>query len=150
MADRFRVYPCAFVALVRAGQIFLLRRVNTGYKDGYWNLPAGHIENGETPVEAALREAGEEAGVILTAANLEFTAALYRRGVGGRERTCADYLFAASQWQGEAHNHEPEKASEGGWFPLGNLPVPMVEGHAKLIEMMQAGIKFASMIEPEV
>ena len=34
-------------------------------KDGYrhWGLPKGHLENGETPGAAALREAREETGL---------------------------------------------------------------------------------------
>ena len=32
-------------------------------REGYWNLPAGFLENGETLEEGALREAKEEAGI---------------------------------------------------------------------------------------
>jgi lipoyl(octanoyl) transferase len=32
-------------------------------KQGYWNLVAGGVEEGETPAEAALRELGEEVGL---------------------------------------------------------------------------------------
>lgn len=32
-------------------------------REGYWNLPAGFLENGETIQEGALREAKEEAGI---------------------------------------------------------------------------------------
>jgi 8-oxo-dGTP pyrophosphatase MutT (NUDIX family) len=39
------------VCLVRAGR--------------YWGLPKGHIEAGESPVQAALREISEECGVLL-------------------------------------------------------------------------------------
>ena len=30
----------------------------------YWGIPKGHIENGDTPIEAALTEAREEAGLV--------------------------------------------------------------------------------------
>lgn len=35
-----------------------------GNGSGQWGIPKGHIEAGETSWQAALREAGEEAGVI--------------------------------------------------------------------------------------
>jgi 8-oxo-dGTP pyrophosphatase MutT (NUDIX family) len=42
----------------RAGRVLLVRHV-----DGWWTLPAGAVDPGETPAEAARREAREEASV---------------------------------------------------------------------------------------
>lgn len=44
------------------GKILLCRRAIPP-REGYWNLPAGFLENGETIQEGALREAKEEAGI---------------------------------------------------------------------------------------
>jgi len=35
--------------------------------DGYWGFPKGHIEEGEKPIEAALREVSEETGFTVIA-----------------------------------------------------------------------------------
>jgi ADP-ribose pyrophosphatase YjhB (NUDIX family) len=43
------------------GEILLARR-DIDPRKGYWTLPGGYMENGETPNEGALREAFEEAG----------------------------------------------------------------------------------------
>lgn len=102
------------------GHIFMLKRANTGYFDGYWNLPAGHIENGEMPLTAATRETLEEAGANVTEDQLEFVTVMHRMRKG--ERTYTDYLFKATSWHNEPHNAEPEKASEGAWFAPQNLP----------------------------
>ena len=51
------------------GKLLLCRRaIEPRY--GYWTLPAGFMENGETPAEGAIRETLEEAGarIDLTAA----------------------------------------------------------------------------------
>lgn len=43
------------------GKILLCRRAIEP-RSGYWNLPAGYLENGESTQEGALRETQEEAG----------------------------------------------------------------------------------------
>lgn len=45
-----------------AGEVLFGRRQNTGYRDGAWHLPSGHLEAGESLVTALIREAREELG----------------------------------------------------------------------------------------
>ena len=52
----------ANVILVKDGKILLLLR-RLGWKTGYWGPPGGHIDPGETPKQAAVRETFEEAGL---------------------------------------------------------------------------------------
>ena len=33
--------------------------------DGYWGFPKGHLEEGENPLQAALREVQEETGFVV-------------------------------------------------------------------------------------
>lgn len=66
--------PAGFQAKVEAaacyielnGRVLLLQR--SAYKDegGSWGVPAGKLEYGETPEEAAKRELSEETGIHLT------------------------------------------------------------------------------------
>ena len=51
----------ACVCVVHAGQVLL-----TGTSGGRWTLPGGGIEPGETPAQAAAREAWEEVGAHVT------------------------------------------------------------------------------------
>ena len=44
---------------------FLARRSSYTHRGGSWAIPGGALDEGETPLEAALREFGEEIGVDL-------------------------------------------------------------------------------------
>jgi len=50
------------VVVDRKGKVLLIRRAGS-YKKGFWESPAGHIEEGEAVVAAALREIEEETGL---------------------------------------------------------------------------------------
>lgn len=54
----------ASVFLHRAGEILILKRAG-GYAGGGWFVPGGHIEFGETPLEAVVRETWEETAITL-------------------------------------------------------------------------------------
>src|SRR5262249_36322159 len=114
---------------VRDGRVFLLRRANTGYCDGLWCFPSGHVEAGETPQAAAVREAREEVGVEIDPEDAASAATMYRisRRASGGDRTTVDFLFVVRRFAGEPRNAEPAKASEGAWCDLGALPGDMIE-----------------------
>jgi ADP-ribose pyrophosphatase YjhB (NUDIX family) len=65
------------VLLERDGALLLLRRRGTGIADGAWAPPGGHVEAGETPREAALRELAEETGIAIPEDGLVAAAALF-------------------------------------------------------------------------
>ena len=46
-------------------KILLAKRKNTGYKDGEYEIPGGHLEENEDLYEAMIREAREELGILL-------------------------------------------------------------------------------------
>ncbi len=63
--------PKVAVALlvVNEGKILLVQRSNEPYR-GLWSLPAGFVDAGEDPVEAAARECREETGLEVRAIEL--------------------------------------------------------------------------------
>ena len=103
MTHRFQVVPAAYVILRRDAQVLLQLRRGTGYRDGHWACgAAGHVEAGETVLDAAVREAGEEAGIDVHPADLRPLTTLHRTHRNGRpvdERV--DFFFTCERWGGE-------------------------------------------------
>ena len=54
------------------GKILLLKRAEGKANGGMWAFPAGKIENGEQPHEAAIRELREETGISVEKTDIEF------------------------------------------------------------------------------
>jgi 8-oxo-dGTP pyrophosphatase MutT (NUDIX family) len=56
------ILPAAFAAVRNArGDVLLVRRID----DGFWELPGGRIEVGETARETVIREVAEESGIAI-------------------------------------------------------------------------------------
>lgn len=54
--------PCVGLMVLNAqGEVFVGQRTDRNYDA--WQMPQGGVDPGETPVEAALRELGEETGI---------------------------------------------------------------------------------------
>lgn len=59
----------ASIVLWRGGDILVMKRAG-GFSAGGWFIPGGHLEAGERPAEAAVRELFEEAGITVAEASL--------------------------------------------------------------------------------
>jgi len=131
MADRHLVD--VHVLLVRDHQVLLTRRRDTNpLFDGLWHLPSGKLDAGESVLDAAVREAEEEVGVLVTAEDLRHVHTMHVNGSGPEPRL--GLFFEACQWFGEPVNREPEKCSGVRWFGLDALP-------SRLIEYPAAGLR---------
>jgi 8-oxo-dGTP diphosphatase len=122
--------------LFRGNQILLLRRFQTGYMDGYYSLPAGHLDGGETLRMAGIREAQEEIGVQMELADLVFAGVFHRHE--GDERV--DFFFQVQKWNGDPINSEPAKCDQLLWVDSDVLPETTVPYIRRAIENFRAGI----------
>lgn len=101
--------------------MLLLRRRDADPRfDGGWHLPAGKVEVGESVVDAAVREVGEEVGIAVEVSELELVHVVHAAGEGLEARV--GLFFVARQWAGEPVNREPEKCSGVEWFAVDWLP----------------------------
>jgi 8-oxo-dGTP diphosphatase len=122
----------------RENEILLLRRCNTGFADGMYSVPAGHLDGGETVIAAAAREAREEIGVRLEADCIHFSQVMHRKD--GDERV--DFFVHVSAWHGEPVNAEPEKCDEICWVGMDDLPENTITYIRKALHNHRHGIKF--------
>lgn len=138
---RFQVVPAAYVLMLRDGQVLLQLRQGTGYRDGHWAAAAaGHIEQGEPASAAARREAAEELGVTIEAADLAPLTAMHRthgNGLPVDERV--DFFFTCTRWTGEPRVMEPRKTGDLRWWPLDGLPDPVVPHERFVLEGLREG-----------
>ncbi len=109
----------------REEQVLLLRRFNTGYADGQYSVPAGHLDGGETVMAAAAREAQEEVGIKLDAGNMSFSTVMHRME-GDMEDERVDFFVHVYRWDGEPFNAEPDKCDDLCWVDVDQLPLNTV------------------------
>lgn len=106
--------------LLKDDMVLMLRRYKTGWMDGMYGLPAGHLEKGETLAEATIREIHEEAGVEVSESDLEFKHVSHRNEAGNFEYM--DFYYIVRKWNGEPRIAEKDKADDLRWFDLDDLP----------------------------
>ncbi|MBA3953932.1 NUDIX domain-containing protein [Candidatus Dependentiae bacterium] len=114
--------------LLKDDSVLLLRRFNTGYADGQYGLIAGCVDENESITTAMIREAYEEAGIILKPEWLTMSCVI-QAPQGERDSECIDFFFVAHQWENTPINNEPHKCDDLAFFSLKALPenlIPMV------------------------
>lgn len=123
---------------VRDRQILLLRRFNTGFADGQYSVPAGHLDGDETVRAAAAREAQEEIGVRIEPEQIVFSSVMHRRE--GDERV--DFFVRVPAWRGEPVNAEPDKCDDLRWVDVDALPENTVPYVMRAIQNDRDGVRF--------
>ncbi|WP_280424771.1 NUDIX hydrolase [Nocardia carnea] len=127
--------------IVQGDRLLWSRRCNTGYADGRLGLVAGHLEDGEDVVDAAIREAGEEVGIRLQRGDLTCVHVMHHRN--GHEAGRVGFFFRAQRWDGVLINREPEKCSELVWRDWAEVPGDAVPYAAEAVRRITAGESFS-------
>jgi 8-oxo-dGTP diphosphatase len=131
--ERHRIVPAVYVIFRKGNEVLLLKRANTGYRDGWYSLPSGHIEPNENPTQAAIREVAEEVGVAIKRQDLQF-AHVQHRMAEEKDHERVDYFFQVRKWQGEVANAEPDKCDELKWSTIDTLPSNVVPEVASVLK----------------
>lgn len=111
--------PEVSVILRKDNKILFLLRQNTGWSDGMYCLPSGHVEDHERFSEAAIREAKEEVGVVIE----EMRPVHMTQRISTNEDVRVGLFFEATKWTGTPKNMEPTIHGEMRWFDTDDLPL---------------------------
>ena len=118
--SRHLIIPAVYLILKNIqGQYCLTRRFNTGYMDGYYSLPAGHLDGGESLVEGMIREAKEEVDITVLPEDMKLVH-VSNNLFSDPERI--DFFFLCEKWTGELTINEPDKCDVIQWAYIDSLP----------------------------
>lgn len=137
--EQVKFYASAYLVLTKDDHVLLSRRANTGYQDGMYSLVAGHFEGGETSKQCIIREAREEAGIILKSEDLKVSYFLHRLAP---TREYFDVFLTAERWEGDITNMELNKCDELKWFRMDNLPETTIPEVRQAVGDIKKGISF--------
>jgi 8-oxo-dGTP diphosphatase len=139
---RYRSIIDVYVLLRRGdGQVLLLERANTGYADGQLCPPSGHLEESESVIDGAVREAGEEVGVAIDPSDLTFVHVVHYRAPGSEGRI--GFFFLTEKWAGDPWNREPGKCARLIWSDPAQPPSATVPYTAAALRQITQGQPFS-------
>lgn len=121
-----------------------MRRQGSGYYDGWYSVPAGHVEAGELPLDGLAREVGEELGIAINSRDARLVHTMYRTKhdeTGDR----VDLFFAVDKWSGEITNVEPHKCTDIQWFSINELPENMMHHVKEALMNSEKGISYSEL-----
>ena len=130
---RFKMPVGVHLLLTCDSGLLMLLRSGNGYGSGYWSVVAGRLDGDEPCTSALVREAREEAGILIKAEDLRMACVMHRKAAS---RETVEFFYFCSSWSGDITNLEPEKCSDLCFVSLDALP-------ADTLDYIRAGIEAA-------
>lgn len=121
-------------------EVLLSLRKNTGYRDGEYELPGGHVEAGEDLMHAMVREASEELSIDIQEENLKIVHILHHYS-GDR----INFILTTDIYEGMPRIGEVDQCEKLEWFNINNLPINIIPKIKKSIEEIKNGIFYSSL-----
>lgn len=118
-------------------EILLLLRQNTGYLDGFYDLPGGHVDANEDIFDAMIREAKEEIGIDILRENMKIIHIYHHY-----KKNMLKFVFGVNKYLENLVNNEPEKCKELKWFEIDDLPENIIPKIGDEILSMKNGVYY--------
>ena len=126
------------IILIDDNKILLQKRKGSKLWPGYYALPAGHIDEGETQYDALVREAKEELGIEINPNDIINNYVVLRRNFfeidGKILEPYIDYYFEIKKYNGVPKIIEEDKCDELLWADVNNLPEPFINYEGVFLE----------------
>jgi len=115
------VHTVVAALLVRDGRALLGHRsLDRRWYPDVWDLPGGHVRDGESPQEALARELDEELGIIVDVELGDPVAHVVDSD--GHDGGFDIVIWLVTAWDGDVTNRAPEEHDELRWFPRDEVP----------------------------
>ncbi|MET8375198.1 NUDIX hydrolase [Streptomyces microflavus] len=126
------------------GRVLLgLRHPESAYAGGVHHFLAGHCER-ESAVACLVREAAEEAGLVIDPADVEFAHAVHLTDTP-QAQPRLQLVFRARHWQGTPEVLEPDRCVGWDWWHPDDLPEPIVPYARAAIGSIRAGVPYSEL-----
>lgn len=132
-------YIAAYVILRKDDKIVFVLRENTSWMNGYYGLPSGKVDIGESFSTAAVREGLEEIGVKIEVTDIKFIHVMHRHD----KNDWVDVYFEVDRWEGEPVNAEPHMHSKIEWLNPNNLPDNVIPPVRVALQAIERGEKYS-------
>ena len=132
--------PAACVIFRKDDKFLFVLRSQTGFMDGKYTLPAGHVEDNESFKMAAVREAYEETGLVIRPDQLKHVHTQHTHNHDTPDRI--HMFFEADDWIGTPKNMEPTIHGEIRWFKADDLP------YGQIMDLVAEGLRQIAAGEP--
>ena len=116
-------------------EILLSLRKNTGSHDGEYELPGGHVDEGEDLMQAMVREAKEELNIDIDKKDLKIIHILHNFR-GNR----VNFILTTKKYNGVLKIGEPNKCEKLEWFEMDKLPENITSKVKKCLEEINSNI----------
>ena len=126
------------IILNNDNKILVQKRKGSKLYQGYYALPAGHIDKGETQYDALVREAKEELGIEINPDDIINNYVVLRRNFFEIDEKILepyiDFYFEIKNYTGIPRIIEEDKCDELFWTDINNLPEPFINYQGAFLE----------------
>jgi ADP-ribose pyrophosphatase YjhB (NUDIX family) len=137
-----KLIPACYALIIKENKILMVQRHNTSFMNGYWSLPAGHVEHKEDIKTAVIREAKEEVDIDLLPEDINPKIILHTYN-DPEDYEQIHFFYQADQWTGKPINNEPDKCSQVSWIELDRLKDYKVIPYIKyVLENLDSTLQF--------